>query len=88
MRYSGTWLRPEDEAILEHLRERGPASLDALDERGVVDFSRAYLEERCSALAGRGQLVTLADGVYRLTGRGEAYLDGELDPETLPADRD
>ena len=83
MRYSGTWLRREDEAILEHLREAGPASVEALDERGVIDFSRTYLEGRCSALAGRGQLVAFADGVYRLTDRGTAYLDGELDPSEL-----
>lgn len=86
MRYSGTWLRPEDETILETLEEHGPAGLDELHELAVTEYSRGYLEERCTALAGRGRLVAFADGVYRLTGRGEDYLAGELDPSGLTAD--
>jgi len=83
MRYSGTWLTPADETILEHLREYGPTTLESLvDRRGIV-YSEAYIEERCTTLVGRGRLVTFADGRYRLTERGAAYLNGELDPTEL-----
>lgn len=83
MRYSGTWLIPEDEAILEYLSDHGPADPRELVEAGVVDYSRQFVNERCSTLAGRGGLVYFADGGYRLTGRGEDYLAGELDPGGL-----
>lgn len=83
MRYSGTWLTPEDEALLEHLREHGPATPAELAAAEVIDFSEAYIDERCSKLAGRGQLVVFSQERYRLNGRGEAYLDGELDPDEL-----
>lgn len=83
MRYSGTWLRPEDEALLEHLQEHGPASPDELATAEAIDFSEAYIAERCSKLAGRGQLVVYAQDRYRLNGRGEDYLEGELDPGEL-----
>lgn len=86
MRYSGTWLTPEDETVLEYLEEHGPAGVDELHEAEVIDSSQGYLEERCTILAGRGRLLAFADGVYRLTGRGEDYLDGELDPAGLTAD--
>ncbi|MFB6360214.1 MAG: MarR family transcriptional regulator [Halobacteriales archaeon] len=86
MRYSGTWLTPQDEAILEHLRDYGPATPEDLYERGVIAYSRAFIEERCSQLAGRDRLVSFADGVYRLTDRGRTYLDGELDPDELAAE--
>ena len=86
MRYSGTWLTPDDEALLEHLRERGPASPEALFERDAIPFSEAYIEARCARLAGRGGLVSFEGGRYRLTSAGAAYLDAELDPADVPTD--
>lgn len=83
MRYSGTWLTPADEAILEHLRDAGPATPARLAAADDLAFSRAFVEHRCSLLAGRGRLVVFADGQYRLTDRGEAYLEGTLDPGEL-----
>lgn len=83
MRYSGTWLTPADEAILEYLRDHGPALPDELAAADALDYSRAFVEQRCSMLAGRGRFVVYADDRYRLTGRGEDYLDGVLDPREL-----
>lgn len=83
MRYSGTWLTPADEAILDHLREHGPANTDELTAADEIEYRSAYVEQRCSMLAGRGRLVVYSGGRYRLTGRGEDYLDGELDPGEL-----
>ena len=83
MRYSGTWLTPDDEALLEALRERGPASPAALVERTDLDVSESYVADRCALLAGRGRLVDMVEGRYRLTDRGAAYLDAELDPVEL-----
>lgn len=83
MRYSGTWLRPEDEAILESLQDDGPAGPGGLDERGCTPFSRAYIERRCARLAGQGGLVSFDRGVYRLTAKGSAYLAGDLEPADL-----
>lgn len=83
MRYSGTWLTPEDEVILEQLRDGGAASPAEVAEVAGLEFSVAYLDRRCARLAGTGGLVAFDGGRYRLTGRGEAYLDGALDPSEL-----
>lgn len=85
MRYSGTWLTPTDEALLEHLRAHGPASAEALSERADIEYSQDYISERCTRLAGQGGFVAFSHGEYHLTSKGEAYLDGSLDPEELPA---
>lgn len=83
MRYSGTWLTPADEAVLEQLDEHGPATAGELAGVDALDFRQPFVEQRCSMLAGRSQLVVFAGGRYRLTGRGRDYLDGELDPDEL-----
>lgn len=83
MRYSGTWLTPADEAVLEQLREAGPSTPAELAGTEGLDYGRTFVEERCAMLAGRGRLVAFADGRYALTDRGRAYLDGELDPDEL-----
>lgn len=83
MRYSGTWLTPADEALLERLRGGGPATPAELAAADDLDYGRTFVEQRCSLLAGRGRFVVYADGRYRLTDRGEAYLDGALDPDEL-----
>lgn len=84
MRYSGTWLTPADEVILEQLREHGPANAAELAESESLAYRAAFVEQRCSLLAGRSQLVVFVEGRYRLTDRGRDYLDGELDPGELP----
>lgn len=81
--HSGTWLTPADEAILEWLRDHGPASVDELVTADALDYRRAFVEERCSLLAGRDRLVVFSGGRYWLTGRGEAYLAGALEPDEL-----
>ncbi len=86
MRYSGTWLTPDDEALLEALRDGGPASASVLFEREALPFSEAFIESRCSRLAGRGGLVAFERDRYRLTSKGEAYLAGELDPAEVPTE--
>lgn len=86
MRYSGTWLTPADEAILESLRDDGPAGPIGLVDRDVTEFSGTYIDRRCVRLAGRGGLITFDRGRYRLTDRGKAYLDGTLDPSELSDD--
>lgn len=86
MRYSGTWLIPEDEAILEHLAEHGPATPDELARPGGLGYGESFLRQRCSKLAGIGGLVAFERDVYRLTPAGEAYLDGELDPAEIESE--
>lgn len=83
MRYSGTWLTPEDESILEALETAGPASPPELAERPGTPNSGLDIAERCSTLAGRGGLVSFEHGRYRLARKGVAYLAGELDPREL-----
>lgn len=86
MRYSGTWLTPDDEAVLESLQEGGPASPADLQVRLGTTFSRDYLADRCAMLAGRGGLVSFDHGAYRLSRQGEAYLEGDLDPQKLESE--
>lgn len=88
MRYSADWMTLADERILEHLREVETDTPKGMAESGRVRFSRQYIGERCRKLANYGMSQHLGNGVYRITERGEEYLDGELDAEDLDPEAD
>ena len=86
MRYSADWMTIADERILERLSEVETDTPKGMADSGRVRFSRQYIGERCRKLADYGMTQHLGNGVYRITGKGEQYLDGELDAEELESD--
>lgn len=81
-RQPAAWMLTTDEAILEELeatRLDYPALIAG--RRGML---LSHVEKRCEVLAAYGLIEpTSAERTYRLTARGRAYLDGELDAATL-----
>jgi hypothetical protein len=68
-----------DDRILEYLREEGTGTPTQISESGLVRFTRPYINERLSKLGTHGLVVNVGNGVYQITERGEAYLDGNVD---------
>ena len=75
-----------DERILEYLSTTETSTPKKMADSGDVRFSRQYIGERCRKLADYGMVQHLGNGVYRLTERGEQYLEGKLDAEELESD--
>lgn len=78
-----------DDRILEYIKENGSGSPSELAESGYVRVSNAHISRRLRKLADHGLLQHLGNGVYVITERGEAYLDGEIDvaedaPDEVP----
>jgi len=72
-----------DDRILEYLSEENPAGPSKIHQDGRIRFSRPYINQRCQELAKRGFLLNLGNGVYQITERGEAYLEGEFDAQSM-----
>ncbi|SER17698.1 helix-turn-helix domain-containing protein [Natrinema salaciae] len=79
MRKSGSWMTIWDDRILEYIRKEDSGSPKQLAESGYVRVSKSHVSRRLRTLAEHGLLTHLGNGVYVITERGEAYLDGELD---------
>ena len=79
MRQSGTWMTIWDDRILEYIQTEESGSPKELEESGYVRVSKSHISRRLRKLAEHGLLTHLGNGVYVITERGEAYLDGELD---------
>jgi len=78
---------PSDDRILELLREEGNLTPQAVEDFGGPVAGHA--SDRLPMLARYGLAERISRGLYRLTDRGEAYLDEELDASTLePVDDD
>jgi len=78
------WMRPVDEAILEHLRSEGNLTPDALEKLDVAVAN--YASNRLTKLRRYGLVKPAVPGVrglYRITDSGEAFLDEELDAADL-----
>lgn len=54
-----------------------------MEQSGYVRYTRSYITQRCKTLVEYGLLNHLGNGVYVITERGIAYLDGELDTADL-----
>ena len=79
MRRSGSWMTIWDDRILEYIREEESGSPTELAGSGYVRVSRQHVSRRMKKLEEHCLLKHLGNGVYRITKRGEQYLDGELD---------
>jgi predicted transcriptional regulator len=68
-----------DETILQDLRAEQPDYATLVASR--IGMVPNYVDERCRALEANGLIESVSsEVVYRVTDRGERYLDGELDP--------
>jgi Mn-dependent DtxR family transcriptional regulator len=84
MRQRAEWMKPADDAILEYVRDAGEVPPAVIARN--TDMHRKYAGERCRELARYGLLDKREGGYYRLTDRGEAYLNEELDADALDAE--
>jgi hypothetical protein len=78
-----------DDRILEYLSENESGGATVIKETGQVPYTRSYLSQRLAKLADYNLVKPLGNGVYRITERGEKYLDGELNtsedaPDEVP----
>jgi len=81
MRKSGKWMSIWDDRILEVISSDDDkvGKVSELEKCDLIRISRTHVGRRCKKLAEHGLLRPIGDGVYIITDRGEAYLDGELD---------
>ena len=81
MRYAGGWMTAADDRILEYLSENETGSPAKMKREGPIRYSRQQINRRCKRLAEEELVRHLGNGVYVITGDGEAYLEGRLDTE-------
>ena len=72
--------------------------LETLEETGLVlspkvlavntDYTRHYVSKRLAKLLDAGLVKRVDEGLYQITGRGRAYLAGDLDAEDLEIDEE
>jgi hypothetical protein len=81
MRKSADWMVPSDDRILELLREHGN-----LTPQAVEDFdgpTAGHAQDRLPLLTEYGLTKRISRGLYRISDKGIAYLDEELDASEL-----
>ena len=86
MRKRGEWMAPKDDPILEVLRDRGNLSPRAVSREGLVarvDIGPQWASNRLRALWRHGMVMMIDDALYAITDDGLAYLNEELDAETV-----
>ena len=88
MRKTGRWMGVWDDRIMEFIRENGPTSASKLVENEYIHTSRSTISRRLNKLSDYDLLDRLPNGVYRLTEKGEQYLDEELDANSLEPIKD
>lgn len=87
VRRMGTWMERVDERIMEFLADEGWATARTMIGSGGFDASESRLAERCRVLAHAELVAPYVDGpgadVWELTGRGTAYLGGDVDAGSI-----
>lgn len=77
IRASPEWMTPMDDSILELFHSSQLVLTPAVVALNI-DRSRAEVNRRLGTLDGHGLVEKVDRGKYRLTDRGERYLDGRL----------
>jgi predicted transcriptional regulator len=72
-----------DDRILEYIHNNGSGAPKEMKDSNYVRFTRSYISQRCKKLVDEGFLRHLGNGIYVITDRGEKYLNGEINAETL-----
>jgi len=71
------WMTTADETILRDLRAEQPEYAPLVASR--LGMLPNYVDERCDELVERGLIEAVSDEVvYRVTARGERFLDGDI----------
>lgn len=87
-RYTGSWMSKWDDRILEYINQTGHGSPKMLEDTGHIHVSREQISRRLRTLRDYDLLRHLGNGIYVITDKGEAYLEGDLDAEELsPGDQ-
>ncbi|MFD1599337.1 winged helix-turn-helix domain-containing protein [Halobellus rarus] len=81
MRKSADWMVPSDDRILELLREHGNLTPQAVDDLGGP--SAGHAQDRLPTLTKFGLTERISRGLYRISEKGIAYLDEDLDASEL-----
>jgi len=82
MRPRVSWMNQTDDRILELLAESGLILSPAVMAKNL-EYSRNWISRRTGKLVENGLVEQVDDGYYRITDRGRAYLEGELEAEDL-----
>jgi predicted transcriptional regulator len=88
-RPSADWTDPADERILEFLYNSPCRKLNATPRvvEANIDYKISTCRSRCSTLRKAGLLEYYDEdsGIYRITDRGVAFLEGEMTDRQLAA---
>lgn len=68
-----------DDRILEYIRKHETGGATEMANSGDVRYSQPYISQRCKKLVEHGLLEHLGNGLFRITERGEGYLEGKVD---------
>lgn len=84
MRKPADWMSQADERILEAVRDNGnlpPQSItDSINAEATdLEYSSAYIQQRCALLADNGLLTKYGRGVYSITQLGHEFLAEDVD---------
>ena len=82
MRPRVAWMSQCDNRILEFFDETEIVATPFVIASNI-DYSRQYVNQRIRILATNGLVENTGDGLYRITDRGNGYLNGDLDAEDL-----
>ncbi|MXV61290.1 winged helix-turn-helix transcriptional regulator [Natronorubrum sp. JWXQ-INN-674] len=82
MRPRVDWMNQTDNRILELLDESDLALSPAVVAVNL-DYSRNWVSRRMSKLEKKGLIEKFRGSYYRITPRGRAYLEGDLEAEDL-----
>jgi len=82
MRPRVDWMNQTDDRILELLNESSLILSPAVIARNL-QYSRSWVSERTGKLVNAGLVEQVDDGYYRISGLGQAYLEGSVDAEEL-----
>jgi predicted transcriptional regulator len=74
------WMTRADDYILEFFEETDIAATPHVVSVNI-DYSRQYVNRRIRILTHHELVEDLDDGVYRISDKGLAYLEGELDAD-------
>jgi len=81
MRQRADWMVPSDDVILELLRDHGNLTPQAIEDFGGPSSGHAH--DRLPVLVEYGLVDRISRGLYSITEQGHAYLDEDLNANTL-----
>ena len=76
------WMTSADNRILEFLRDKEIVASPRVISVNI-DYDRQYVSKRLRILAQNDLVDNVATGLYRITDRGQQYLDGKLGKDDL-----